>query len=150
MVHVDDDNGLERRSANFGGNHNPANSRWSRPTWMDDRGPILVRAAVSEDTTSDGVSRVDETVQERRLNVVFSEEVLSVISENTGDLQEKLNNFVNAMDSRIQSVWIYLIWLMQVDIPRERDGADSSDTVVEDCCGGTALHRDVEAVDSGV
>jgi hypothetical protein len=105
---------------------------------------------VSEDAASDGVSPVDETVQERRLNVVFTEEVLSVISENTGDLQEKLNNFVNAMDLRIQSVWVYLIWLMQVDISGECNGADSSNTVVEDCCGGTSLHRDIETVDSGV
>jgi hypothetical protein len=77
---------------------------------MDDRGPILVKAAVPEEDVPEGV-RVD--VQVRSLNVSFPEELLTTISENTGQLQEKLNKFVNAMNSRIQSVRS-LRWLIQL------------------------------------
>jgi hypothetical protein len=73
---------------------------------MDDNGPILVRAASSEENISEGVT-VDihtNTSQQRPLNVSIPDDVLRTVSENTQELQDKLNRFVNGLNSKIQSV----------------------------------------------
>jgi hypothetical protein len=76
-------------------------------TDRNDRGPILVRAAVSQGsipTIPETDGSAEEQPQTRSLKVSFPDDVLASISENTGDVQEKLNKFVNAMNSKIQSV----------------------------------------------
>ena len=73
---------------------------------MDNEGPILVRTAVQDEEVPVGV-RVDvvaNTATQRPLNLDIPVDTLSAISENTRDLQEKLNKFVNGLNSKIQSV----------------------------------------------
>jgi hypothetical protein len=72
---------------------------------MDNEGPILVRAALPDEEVPAGV-RVDvvANIAHRPLNLDIPVEVLSAISENTRDLQDKLNKFVNGLNSKIQSV----------------------------------------------
>jgi hypothetical protein len=70
----------------------------------EDRGPILVKAAVSREEVSEGV-RVDGVVfGEGRLSVEVGEEVLRTMGESTEETREKLNKFVNSMNTKIQSV----------------------------------------------
>lgn len=79
---------------------------------MDNEEPILVRAAVQEEEVPAGV-RVDVVAKigaQRPLNLDIPVETLSAISENTGDLQEKLNKFVNGLNSKIQSVRTVVHW----------------------------------------
>jgi hypothetical protein len=74
-----------------------------------DNGPILVRTAVpehEEEEVSEGI-RVDFIANigaQRTLKLDIPVEVLSAISESTGDLQERLNKFVNGLNGKIQSV----------------------------------------------
>ena len=73
---------------------------------MDNEGPILVRTAVQDEEVPAGV-RVDvvaNTATQRPLNLDIPVDTLSAISENTRDIQEKLNKFVNGLNSKIQSV----------------------------------------------
>jgi hypothetical protein len=73
---------------------------------MDNDGPILVRTAVPEEESPAAVraDAVANTGTQRRLTLDIPVKTLSAISENTRDLQEKLNRFVNGLNSKIQSV----------------------------------------------
>lgn len=87
---------------------NPANSSDDPKTTvlLMDNGPILVRAEVAEEDVTQGV-RVDviaNTGAQRTLNLNIPAEVLSSISDNTAELQEKLKKFVNGLNGKIQSV----------------------------------------------
>jgi hypothetical protein len=74
---------------------------------MADRGPILVKSAPEEDGEDLQGVRVDIISQrhQKTLSVQVPEDVLRKVSENTEELQEKLNRFVNGLDSKIQSVY---------------------------------------------
>lgn len=134
----------------------------TRPRVMtdrNDRGPVLVRSAVSQDsipTIPETDRSAEEQLQTKSLKVSFPEDVLTSISENTGDLQEKLNKFVNAMNSKIQSVWLFVVvvasgfWvvLMVVDESNECDGTESSNPVFAHGSRSATLHRDVETINS--
>ena len=65
---------------------------------MDSSGPILVKTAVPEEEIVEGSRTV---TQEQR---ILSVEVLSSVVENTADLRENLNKFINGLNSKIQSV----------------------------------------------
>lgn len=71
-------------------------------------GPVLVRSAAEEDPINEenaaALSTSEEAVDRRRLSVSVSEEVLHSVSEHTSDLREKLNKFVNGLNSKILSV----------------------------------------------
>lgn len=72
----------------------------------NNNGPILVRAAVPEEEVPEGVrvNVIANTSAQKTLNLDIPVGMLSAISENTGDLQEKLNKFVNGLNGKIQSV----------------------------------------------
>ena len=69
---------------------------------MDSSGPILVKTAVPEEEIVEGSRTV--TQEQRILFVEIPEEVLSSVVENTADLRENLNKFINGLNSKIQSV----------------------------------------------
>ena len=73
---------------------------------MNNPGPILVKPAVPEDSHPDAaiVSITTTTVPQGPLNLALPTEVLSAISDNTGLLHDKLNTFINCLNSKIQSV----------------------------------------------
>jgi len=68
-----------------------------------DNGPILVRAAVSQEDSPEE-EEVNATNERKPLSVPIPEEVLIAVSQNTAELQDKLNKFVNGLNSKIQSV----------------------------------------------
>lgn len=69
---------------------------------MDDGGPILVNSAVPEQDIPES-TRITNP-ERTALSVSIPEDVLSAVSENTAELQDKLNKFVNGLNSKIQSV----------------------------------------------
>ena len=69
---------------------------------MDNNAPILVKPAVPDQEIPEG-ARVANSEQ-TTISVSIPEDVLSAVSENTADLREKLNKFVNGLNSKIQSV----------------------------------------------
>ena len=69
---------------------------------MDNNGPIIVKPAVPEQETPEGARVINS--EQTTLSVSIPEDVLSAVSENTADLQDKLNKFVNGLNSKIQSV----------------------------------------------
>ena len=73
---------------------------------MDNTGPILVKPAVPEDSPPEAaiVSITTSITPQGPLNLALPTEVLSAISENTGLLHDKLNTFINCLNSKIQSV----------------------------------------------
>jgi len=78
--------------------------------------PILVKPATPQGEHPEAV-RIDVLANAsapKILNVDIPEEVLLAISENTTELREKLNKFVNGLDSKTRNVWPIL------------DGADGS------------------------
>ena len=86
------------------------------PHAMADPGPILVKSAPEESENFQGV-RVEilSPSPQRTLAVPISDEILGKISENTNELQEKLNKFVNGLNSKIQSVnQKRICWLMKL------------------------------------
>jgi hypothetical protein len=95
-------------------------------------GPVLVRAAEpANEGEQSSVNEPSHAIQKGSLSVSIPDEILTGISTNTVKLREKLNKFVNGMDSKIQSVWPDI--LMQsdrvVDITHERFSSCSSDTI---------------------
>jgi len=72
---------------------------------MDNSGPILVKPAVPDEDIPEGVE-VDVTTPtaQKSLLVPIPDDVLSEISQNTTEVQEKLNKFVNGLNSKIQTV----------------------------------------------
>jgi hypothetical protein len=102
---------------------------------MSDRGPILVKSALEEDGEDLEGVRVDilSLAPQRTLSIPISEEILSQITENTTELQEKLNKFVNGVNVKIQSVDNLSIERAdKVDGTDDDDGPESSDAVIED------------------
>jgi hypothetical protein len=75
--------------------------------------PILVRAAVPEDEAPEEatVDAVTNPGQQTSLSVPIPVEILNAITQNTTVLQDKLNNFVNGINSKIQSVWHFTLYL---------------------------------------
>jgi hypothetical protein len=75
----------------------------------DETGPILVRRAEDDDgesISSQGV-RVDIISHVRHrgsLSVSIPEELLARVSDTTTELRGKLDRFVNALNSKLQSV----------------------------------------------
>lgn len=69
---------------------------------MDDGGPILVNSAVPEHDIPESTRIANP--ERTTLSVSIPEDVLSAVSENTAELQDKLNKFVNGLNSKIQSV----------------------------------------------
>jgi len=67
-------------------------------------GPILVKAAVpTEDLPSD--IHLDALLPPNPpLSIPLSQDLLTAISDNTVDLQDRLNKFVNGLAAKIQSV----------------------------------------------
>ena len=65
-------------------------------------GPVLVKPSVPEQDIPEGarVANPEQTT----ISVSIPEDVLSAVSENTAELQLKLNKFVNGLNSKIQSV----------------------------------------------
>lgn len=111
--------------------------------------PILVKPATPQDEHPEAV-RIDvlaNTSAPKILNVDIPEEVLRAISENTAELHEKLNKFVNGLDSKIRNVCPIWVGLMAADFSDECAGAKSSDTVVTHGCRGPALYRVAEITD---
>jgi hypothetical protein len=70
---------------------------------MDDDGPILVRAAVEDETHEDCSIDIPSN-SPQPLTVPFTEDILEAITQNTTDLQNRLNKFINGLNSKIQSV----------------------------------------------
>jgi len=68
-------------------------------------GPILVRPADDHSEPNDRSTPETNTLREqRRLSLSIPEELLHNISENTSDLREKLEKFVNGLNSKISTV----------------------------------------------
>jgi LmbE family N-acetylglucosaminyl deacetylase len=70
---------------------------------MDNNGPTVVRTAVSQEDSPEE-EEVNVTNEQKPLSVPIPEEVLLAVSQNTAELQDKLNKFVNGLNSKIQSV----------------------------------------------
>jgi len=68
-------------------------------------GPILVKAAVPADQLPEDIP-VDQPVTPPNLplSVSLSEDLLTAITDNTVDLQDRLDKFVNGLTAKIQSV----------------------------------------------
>ena len=74
---------------------------------MDGAFPILVRPAIQDNDEPPEGLRIDvlaASSTQKPLTVSVPETVLEAISENTSELQDKLNKFVNGLNSKIQSV----------------------------------------------
>lgn len=78
----------------------------NRHRLMDNSGPILVRGAASEEDIPE--EDVCAIADRKPLSVPISEEVLLAVSHNTAELQDKLNKFVNGLNSKIQLVWFLI------------------------------------------
>lgn len=82
---------------------------------MANRGPILVKPAPEEEEDRQDFTRgvavdIISSGQAKTLSIPLSEDVLSKISEKTGELQDRLNKFINGLNSKIQSVGSQLRW----------------------------------------
>ena len=82
---------------------------------MANRGPILVKPAPEEEEDRQEFTRgvavdIVSSGQAKRLSVPLSDDVLSKISDNTSELQDRLNKFINGLNSKIQSVGFQLRW----------------------------------------
>jgi hypothetical protein len=69
---------------------------------MESSSPILVNSAVPEQEIPER-ARIANSEQ-TTLSVSIPDDVLSAISENSAELQHKLNKFINGLNSKIQSV----------------------------------------------
>jgi hypothetical protein len=67
-------------------------------------GPILVKAAVPTDDIPSDISTAALLPPSPTLSVPLNEDLLTAISDNTTDLQDRLNKFVNGLTAKIQSV----------------------------------------------
>jgi len=67
-------------------------------------GPILVKAAVPTDDIPSDTSLDALLPPSPTLSVPLNEDLLTAISDNTTDLQDRLNKFVNGLTAKIQSV----------------------------------------------
>ena len=67
-------------------------------------GPILVKAAVPTDDVPSDTSLDALLPPSPALSVPLNEDLLTAISDNTTDLQDRLNKFVNGLTAKIQSV----------------------------------------------
>lgn len=67
--------------------------------------PILVKAAVPADELPED-THIDQLVAPSKppLSVPLSPDLLTAITENTDDLQHRLDKFVNGLTAKIQSV----------------------------------------------
>ena len=121
---------------------------------MESTGPVLVRPVDEYSEPNDQSTPENNTLHEqRRLSLSIPEELLHNMSENTSDLREKLEKFINGLNSKISTVPpLFLPARLdrltgEVDDENEFVGSSSPNRVVEDGCGGTALYGIIEVVD---
>jgi hypothetical protein len=80
-----------------------------RQKLMADESPKLVRHPMSEQAETSESIPVTNPRDQRPLRVQIADDVLRSVSENTDELRENLDNFVNAMNGKIQSVSFFYI-----------------------------------------
>ena len=70
----------------------------------DNTGPILVKAAPQTGDIADDTQTTPPLSPSGALSLPLPEDILSTISDNTADLQDRLDKFVNGLTAKIQSV----------------------------------------------